>query len=304
MQMALYNEAAGELPRFKPATLHEVQRRTSARDFNPALRLFAEDGGHVVGYVTGNGNGRVSFPWCKKGCEAVAEPLFQRLLQVMSTAGHRQVFAAYRGDWPTVGEFFTQHGFRLAREMVNHVIDLLEMPTPPARPSSSIVPLRPSDVPAVMSWAPEALRVRTAAELEQHLLHNPYFPASSVFCLRSRSADEPVAVGILVTDAAYANPKAVDSAMPCFRLGAFGTETMQTKRINGLFSFLVRKDLNVNAVGLDLMGHAAFRLRDTDDLDCLAGQVGSDVTYLLPFYQRNFRRQGSFPVYEKDLGAG
>ena len=40
-QVAIYNEAAGALPKFKPATSHEVQRRTSARDFDPATRFYA-----------------------------------------------------------------------------------------------------------------------------------------------------------------------------------------------------------------------------------------------------------------------
>lgn len=300
-QAALYNEAAAAFPRFKPATAQEVQRRTRGRDFDPTLRFFAEDGGQVLGYVTGNPNGRISIPWCKKGHENLAEPLFQNLLEAMKTKGHRQVFAAYRGDWPTVGEFFTGHGFRLAREMVNFVIDLLDMPTPPARPSSSIVPLLPGDVPTVLELGQGVLRVHTAAELDRHLFHNPYFPPDSLFCLRRRQSDAVAAVGILVTEPTYAKPVAVDPGMPCFRLGAFGTESMQTKRINGMFSFLAGKDVNVNAVGLDLMGHAAFRLRDTDDLDCLAGQAPSDVPSLMQFYQRNFRRQGSFPVFEKDL---
>src|SRR3712207_6107443 len=74
-QAALYNEAGAELPKFKPATTQEVQRRTRGRDFDPDLRFFAEDGGRVVGYVTGNANGRVSYPWCRKGAEQAAGPL-------------------------------------------------------------------------------------------------------------------------------------------------------------------------------------------------------------------------------------
>src|SRR5262249_10494729 len=109
------------------------------------------------------------------------------------------------------------------------------------------------------------------------------------------------AAGVLVTNPAYADPRALDAAMPCFRLGAFGTESMTTKRINGVFSFLVRDDQHVNALGLDLLGHTAYRLQNTDDVSFLAAQVPSDVPHLLGFYQRNFRRQASFPVYEREL---
>src|SRR5262249_61748587 len=91
--------------------------------------------------------------------------------------------------------------------------------------------------------------------------------------------------------------------MPCYRLGAFGTQTMQAKRIKGLFSCLVRNDQHANALGLDLLGHAALRVQDSDDIDVLAAQVPSDVPHLLRFYELNFRRQASFPVLERDLGA-
>lgn len=303
-QVALYNEAGADLPKFKPATLPEVQRRTQGRDFDPALRFFAEEGGEIVGYVTGNPNGRVSYPWCKKGHEQAAGPLFARLLEAMRQKGHRKVFAAYRGDWPAVADFFQKQGFRRSREMLNFVIDLVEMPTPSARPSSAITPLTPADVPALVELGRDILQVEGPGELEAYLFRNPYFSADALFTLRSRTDQTPVAVGILVTDPTYANPNALDGGMPCFRLGAFGTERMQTKRVNGLFSLVARKDVNINAVGLDLMGYAAHRLRDVDDVESLAGQVPSDVAYLQGFYQRNFRRQGSFPVFERELTAG
>jgi hypothetical protein len=88
--------------------------------------------------------------------------------------------------------------------------------------------------------------------------------------------------------------------MPCFRLGAFGTEGMDCKRVNGLFSFLCRSGREVSAMALDLMGHAAFRLEETSTA-WLGAQVPSDVPHLLRFYQQHFRRQGSFPVFEKTL---
>ncbi len=300
-QVAIYNEAAAHLPRFKPATSVDVQRRAQARDFDPGQRYFAVEDGKVVGYAILNANGRVGFPWCLKGQEHAAEALWQALEAGLRQRKLRRAFAAYRGDWPAILEFFQKHGFKQAREIVNFATEIVDMPTAPARPSSVISALRPQDVPAVFALAPQVFRVATPAELEKHLLHNPRFQPDALFVLRSRSDNSPVAAAILILDSTYANPRQVDAQMPCYRLGAFGTEGMHTKRINGLFSFVARADNNLTSLGLDLLGHAVYRLRNTDDVDTLAAQVPSDVPHLLRFYERNFRRQGSFPVLERDL---
>ena len=92
-------------------------------------------------------------------------------------------FAAYRADWTAQRDFFLAHGFRPAREIVNFIMELVDMPTPSARAAAAIEPLTPADVPAVLALAPKAFRVRDAVGLEQHLLHNSYFPPDSVrFC--------------------------------------------------------------------------------------------------------------------------
>ncbi len=299
-QAEIYNEAAADLPKFKPATLPEIQRRTRARDFDPAMRFFAEEGGKAVAYAVYNPNGRVSYPWCRKGHEAQAEPLFRHVLDQMRKRGSRLAFAAYRADWPAVCEFFTKHGFNKAREMVSFVTGVIDLPTVPARPSSVITPLRQEDVPALIQMVPGALRTRNPAELERHLFRNPYFGAEALYVLRGRDG-APSAVAVLIEDPTYADPRVLDADMPCFRLGAFGTEGMQAKRVRGLFSFLTPPGPNANALGLDLLAHAAKRLEGSDDMDTLAAQAPSDVPHLLRFYQMNFRRQGSFPVFELPL---
>jgi hypothetical protein len=304
VQAAIYNEAAADLPRFKPATLPEIQRRTRARDFDPSMRLVAEENGRPVGYAVFNPNGRVSYPWCRKGCEAHAEPLFQRVLDEMRKRGFRQAFAAYRADWPATSDFFLKHGFTRAREMVSFMVGVIDLPTVAARPSTVFSPLRKEDIPALLQMSPAALRIHSAPGLERYLFANPYFVPEAVFVLRSRTGDAtPVAVGILVQEPTYADPRMLDADMPCFRLGAFGTEGMQAKRVKGLFSFLTAPGPNANALGLDLLAHAATLLEDTDDIDTLAAQVPSDVPHLLRFYQMNFRRQGSFPVFELPLAG-
>lgn len=300
-QVEIYNTAAGVLPFFKPATSQEVVRRTRARDFDPRTRFFAEVGGKVVGYSTYHLNGRVSFPWCLPGHEDCAAPLFAQVMQGMKERGLVRAFAAYRPDWGSVHQFFLSQGFHQAREVMNFSIDLVDMPTPSARMLNIVSPVTREDIPAILRMCPQALRLCTEEELERHLLRNPYFGTNSVFAMRSRSDGTPVGVGVLISEPTFANPRAVDPNMPCYRLGAFGSETMQVKRINGMFSFLARGDANVYSIGMDLMGQAAFRLRENDELECLAGQVASDVPALLSFYQRNFRLQGKFPVFEKEL---
>jgi L-amino acid N-acyltransferase YncA len=302
-QVAIYNEAAGSLPNFKPATVPEVEKRTRARDFDPGSRFYVEENGRVVGYASFQANGRVSYPWLLPGQEHFAEPLFAQMLQTMRARGMKKAFTAYRADWTSINDFFLKHGFIKVRDMINYVLDLVEMPTPPARPSSSIAPVEKDDVPAILDMGRDVIRLDSASELEKYFFHNPFFSPEALFLLRSRADKTPIAVGILVVDPKYADPNAVNAAMPCYRLGAFGTEGMTTKRINGLFSFLVRADQNITALGLDLMGHAAYHLRETDDLATLAAQVPSDAQKLAQFYQRNFRRQGSFPVLERELFA-
>jgi hypothetical protein len=301
VQIAIYNEAAGLLPKFKPAAPQDVQRRVAARDFDPAMRFYAVEGGQPVAYCVCNPNGRVGYPWCRKGHERLAAPLFQHTLEAMRQRGQRRVFAAYRGDWSGVLDFFKQQGFRVAREMVNFVLDVIDMPTVPGRPSSRMTPLERRDVPALYALAPQLLRCTDAAALERHLFDNPYFPASAVYVLRSRNDDQPLGAGVLIDNITYADPKVVDSSMPCFRLGAFGTEGMQTKRIRGLFSFLCKDDGQCGATAIELMSHAAMLLHENDDITALAAQVPSDAPHWLRFYKLKFRQQGSFPVLERDL---
>ena len=125
-QAEIYNEAAASLPKFKPATVDEVGRRCRAANFDPTTRLYADAAGRVVGYAAFHPNGRVSYPWCRPGHEAAAEPLFQAVLHAMRARGLPRALAAYRGDWPAVGDFFLGHGFRLAREMINFAADLVD----------------------------------------------------------------------------------------------------------------------------------------------------------------------------------
>jgi hypothetical protein len=298
-QVTVFNEAAADLPKFKPATTEEVRRRCKAKDFDPQTRLYAEEGGQVVGYSSFQPNGRISYPWTRKGHENLIEPLFQKTLEAARSCGLKQVFAAYRADWAPVTSFLQAHEFKLAREMVNFVVDIVEMPTPAARPTLPFSPVRRDDIPGIIALCPEIFRDKTAKDLETHLFENSYFGPDSCFVLRDKEG-KPAAIGILIMSPGYADPKQVDPGMPCFRLGAFGSEGMTAKRINGLFSFLAKPGKETGQLGLDLLGHAAFRMEESTTA-WLAAQVPSDVPHLLRFYQHYFRRQGSFPVFERPL---
>jgi hypothetical protein len=299
-QVGIYNEAAADLPKFKTATLDEVRRRNRPPEFDPTTRYVAVEANRAVAYCGFHPSGRVSFPWTRRGFEAAGGPLFERVLGALKERGVTKIFAAYRGDWAPQREFFLARGFEARREVINYLMDLAEMPTPAARASSTIAPLTPDDMPAVLALAPRLFRSRSPAELGKHLLQNPYFPASAVFGFRAKASDPPLAVGILVDNAAYGNPKQVDSAMPCFRAGAFGTEGLSVKRMNGLFGVAVAENRDVSPLALDLLGHATFLLQNSE-LETLCAQVPSDATQLVRFYKQYFRRQGSFPLYEREL---
>jgi hypothetical protein len=297
-QVAIYNEAAAGLPKFKAATVEEIRRRCQAADFDPGTRFYAEDGGQVVGYATFHTNGRVSYPWCRPGHTDVAGPLFEHVVEAMRARGLRSAFAAYRGDWSEQLAFFEQHGFVRRREMLNFVLDLLDLPTPASTLKEATRPLERADLPAVFELARGVTRAHSVEELGRHLFENPYFPAGSVYALR-RSGPAVDAVAVLIDNPKYADPNQIDAAMPCFRLGAFGTEGMQVKRVQGMFSFLAA-ERQMMPLGLDLLGSAAFRLEHSD-ASTVAAQVPSDVPHLVTFYQRYFRKQGAFPILERAL---
>jgi hypothetical protein len=299
-QVGIYNEAAAELPKFKPATLDEIRRRCLSPEFDPAGRLFGVAGDRPVAYLNVHASGRVGYPWCRKGSEAFAERLLEHGLELLRRRGLPCAWTAYRSEWGAQRDFFQTHGFRPVREIINYVMDMVEMPTPAAKVGIAISPLTLDDLPTLLSMTPNVLRAHTEVELREHLLHNPWFPPDSVFALRNRSDNLPRAVAVLINNSTYAHPKQVDSGMPCFRLGSFGSEGLPAKRINGLFSLLVAEGRDVGPLGLDLLGHASVLLQETD-LECFGAQVASDMPHLARFYKQYFRRQGSFPIFERAL---
>jgi hypothetical protein len=299
-QAAIFNAVCAELPGFKQASADDVRKRTRVRGFDPATKLYAEADGKVVGYCTFHLDGRVAMPWCVPGHEAQAESLFVKAIDGLKDRGVRRAYAAYHKDWTGPAEFFPAHSMPKVREMVSFYQELTDMPTMASRPGSAIGPFESGDLPALYTMGEGLWHGKTQKEVWREVMENPYFPPESLFVIRGRMDRTPLAVGILVENPAFADPKQLDANQPCFRLGAFGAEWGQPKRINGLFSFVAARDRSAIAFALDLMSHAAIKLDGTTATG-VAAQAPSDMPHLLSFYQSHFRRQGHFPVYEKVL---
>jgi hypothetical protein len=299
VQAGLFNVAAFALPGFKPATADEVRRRVRARSFDPTARFLAEEGGQVVGYcVLEPEQGRVSYPWCKKGFEAAGPELFAAALKSARDRGLKSLFAAYRRDWEPVQRFFADNGFTLSREMINYWGDPLDLPTIVNRTKLPIDRLRREDLPAVAAMGKGVVRL-PAEKLEPYLFSNPHFPAEAFLVLRDKN-QAPVAVGVGLESSTFADVKKIDPLAPCFRLGAFGTEGLNTKRVNGLFSYIVVDPANALTAGLALLSEASQEMTN-DSVTSLAAQCPSDAPHLVAFYARYFKEQGRFPVLETPL---
>jgi hypothetical protein len=298
-QAALFNVAAYSLPGFKPATAEDVKKRTRGRGFDPSNRFYAEDAGQVVGYCTLEPEqGRISHPWCKKGHESAAEPLFNAALQAARDRGLTKVFAAYRRDWQPVLQFLTDQGFTTVREIINYWADPVDLPTLVNRSKLPINRLQRADIPALAAMGKGLIRLPTD-KLENYIFANPYFPAEAFLVLRAQD-ESPMAVGIGLESSTYADVKKIDPLAPCFRLGAFGTEGLNTKRVNGLFSFVAASPQQALTAGLALLSEASQEMTD-GTVTALAAQCPSDVPHLVNFYTRYFKEHGRFPMLEKQL---
>jgi hypothetical protein len=298
-QAQLFNVAAYALPGFKAATAEDVKKRTRARGFDPTARFYAEEGGQVIGYCTLEPDqARISYPWCKKGCEAAAGPLFDAALGSARERGLKKVFAAYRRDWEPVLQFLADRGFAVARDVVNYWADPVDLPTLVNRSKLPINRLQKADLPAVAAMGRGIIRLPDD-KLEDYFFANQYFPAEAFLVLRAPD-ETPMAVGVGLESSTYADVRKVDPLAPCFRLGAFGTEGLNTKRINGMFSFIVASPQQALTAGLALLSEASQEMTD-GTVNALAGQCPSDMPHLVNFYSRYFKEQGRFPMLEKQL---
>jgi hypothetical protein len=299
-QATLFNAAAFALPGFKPAMEDEVKRRVRARGFDPASRFYAEENGQVVGYcVLEPGQSRIGYPWCKKGFESAAAPLFEAALQSARERGLTTLFTAYRRDWEPVLRFFEGQGFARTREIVNFATSPLDLPTVANRGGLPMRPLTPDDMPALAEMGSGLIRL-PVEKLESHFFSNPYLPVEAYKVMEERGGGAPIAVGVGFESPTWADAKKVDPLAPCFRMGAFGTEGLNAKRVNGLFSYLVSKPEHALPAGLGLL-HEASQEMTEGSVSTICAQCPSDVPHLINFYGRYFREQGRFPILERAL---
>jgi predicted N-acetyltransferase YhbS len=298
-QVAIYNAATAQFPGFKKATVDDVQRRYRAPDFDPQSKIYAFRDGTPVGYVSFSDNGRVSVPWCIADAADARGVLMETMLEALRTRGHRTAWAAYRGDWTEVRSLLESHGFEVAREIVNFVAELKAIPRAPAAPPYRIEPLRRKDVPEAFRVDPKAFGAETAEALGEAWMNGPYLSDDDFFVLRD-GLGRVAGVALAVVNSQYADPTKIDSAMPCFRLGAIGTERERTKRVNGLFSFIAEPTVDVGQVGSALLAEACQRFGKAG-LTNVAAQCPTDRLRELDFYRSRFQTQQSFPVFLRKL---
>ncbi|MBN9520002.1 hypothetical protein J0H58_15990 [bacterium] len=299
-QAALYNGAAFALPGFKPATEDDVRRRTRARGFDPGSRFYAVENDQVVGYcVLEADQGRIGYPWCLKGYEAAVEELFVAALTAARERGLRKLLTAYRRDWDAVLGFFAARGFQKARDVVNYAADPVDLPTIADRGGKLVRRLTRADIPLLAEMGRGVIRVPDE-QLERYVFASPYFPAESFLVVDGAHGTGPVAVGVGLDNPNWADVKKVDPLAPCFRMGAFGTEGLNSKRVNGLFSYVVIKPEHALPAGLALLAEINQELTE-GSVATLAAQCPTDAPHLLNFYARYFKEQGRFPVLELEL---
>jgi hypothetical protein len=297
-QAAVYNAAAGRLPGFKPAAAEDVSRRYTSADPDPTAKFYAVEGDRVIGYATFNANGRLSYPWCLPEAPEAREPLFAVVLAAMARRGLARAWATYRADWPEVLGFFERRGFARSREMVNYVAELVRLPRRPVPERLAIGPWTHGDLARLLELGEGLFSDDDPEALGTFFWENPYFEPDSLFALRRTDDGRTLGFGLAITNARYADPTKIDAAMPCFRLGALGTEAERHKRVSGLVSFVFESEDH----GDILLSEAARRL-DAAGLTHAAAQVRADRADLAAFYGRHFRRQGGFPILERPLGG-
>jgi L-amino acid N-acyltransferase YncA len=295
MQARVYNEAAGKLPAFKPANAEEIARRYRTSDADPASKFYAVVEGEVVGYCVFNPNGRVSYPWCVSHAAEVQPQLMDAVLDGLRRRGGREAWVTYRSDWTTILDFFLQNGFSTVGELINYVGEVARLPKlePPA--DFALAPLARDDIMATWQLG-RGIFEEEPEQLENFYFTNPYFDPASVFTLKRVGDGQLLGVGLAICNPKYADPTKLDAAMPCFRLGAMGTEAERHKRVNGMFSCVFRSE---NA-GEILLAEAARRFVQAG-LTHAATQAASDHPALISFYQRYFTRQGAFPILAREL---
>jgi hypothetical protein len=300
-QAQIYNVAAGSLPGFKPSKPEEIARRYQAGDSDPKARYYATENGRIVGYAVFSSNGRVSCPWCLPGAEGFREPLLETVVAEMKRRGIAEAWAAYRADWSPVLDFLLRHGFNQKRSMINYVALTARIPLVKQLPSDRAIHyLQRSELPRLVELMPKLFAHVDAHALEHFFWENPFYSfADGLLALKDAQSGDIRGASLLVVDDRFADPTKIDSSMPCFRLGAFGTEGERHKRVNGLFSCVFLDENDGDLLMQAALAEDSSRLHLTH----LAAQAPSDAPRLCTWYDRIFERQGAFPILSRRLAG-
>lgn len=295
VQARIFNLAAGPLPKFKAANVDEIRRRYQTSDPDPTSKFYAVEGSDVVGYAVLNPNGRISYPWCLPEATSQREPLLESVLAELKRRSIREAWVAYRADWLPVLQFFKEHGFAEKRQMINYVAELDRLPQTPIPDGWHVEPLTADALPGLVALGAGILPDDEPEPLRRFFWDNPFFGPDSLLALKDPKG-RMVAAALLIGNGGFADPTKLDSNMPCFRLGVLGTERERHKRVNGMFSCVFETE----TAGEVLLAEAARRLRQAG-LAHMAAQAASDTPGLCDFYDRNFERQGAFPILSRTL---
>jgi hypothetical protein len=215
----------------------------------------------------------------------------------MTTLGFPEAWAASRADWSPELAFFEEQEFGPVREMVKFVAETGASPRTPVPAGLALGALSRDELPQILELGESLFAEDDPDHLARFYWENPFFTPDSLYAVRSdHGRGQVVGAAIAVIDSRYADPSRLDAAMPCFRLGALGTERERHKRVNGMVSCLFADE----AVGEALLAEAARRF-EAGGLAHAAGQARSDRLDLVAFYDRFFRRQGSFPILSRSL---
>jgi hypothetical protein len=298
-QARVYNAAAGLLPGFKPAKPEEIGRRYQAAEPDPGSKYYATREGEIVGYALFGANGRVSYPWCMPGSESMREPLLEAVIAEMRRRGLHEACAAYRGDWSPVLGFLREHDFVDKRTMINYVVETSRLCSSERLPANRIIePLDRRELARLVALVPESFADMNVLDLEDFFWNHPHYNFSgSLLALKDSETGAIRGVCLFVANPAFADPTKIDPAMPCFRLGSFGTERQRHKRVNGLFSIAFADPNEAH----HLLSAAIESNSKTSHLTHLAAQAASDAVALCDWYDHFFERQGSFPIVSRRL---
>jgi len=184
--------------------------------------------------------------------------------------------------------------------MINYAVELAGLPRRSRVPSNRrIERLKPAELPRLLALAPRLFSGIDVQSVEQFFWNNAFYPfRDNLFALKDAKSGEILGAYVLVIDDRFADPTKIDAAMPCFRLGTFGTEQQRHKRVNGLFSCVFADEAEGELL---MMLEPVWSRASEAGLTHIAAQAPSDAPAACALYDLYFQRQGAFPILARRL---